>query len=187
MCIIVNVRLCTLQQRRDWRARLVMCRAAAVMLLASHSGSAPGQTIVALPDSSLSNAVRAALSKPGDPLTVTDLEGLTCLSACDRQITNLCGLDWATNLAGLYLNRNAISDLGPLRSLARLRSLELDQNQITDLSPLLGLTNLACLTLGGNPVSDFSVLSNLTWLSSLSVCGGSMTDLTVLQPANRRR
>ena len=124
---------------------------------------------------------RCALSQPGDPLTVADLQGLTCLAAGDRQITNLSGLDWATNLAGLYLSRNAIADLGPLQNLIGLRSLELEQNQISDLSPLLGLRNLTCLSPGGNPVNDYSVLSNLSCLSSLSVRGGLLTDLTILQ------
>ncbi len=151
------------------------------MLLASLWGTASGQTIVAFSDPSLSNAVRCALSQPGDPLTVADLQGLTCLAAGDRQITNLSGLDWATNLAGLYLSRNAIADLGPLQNLIGLRSLELEQNQISDLSPLLGLRNLTCLSPGGNPVNDYSVLSNLSCLSSLSVRGGSLTDLTILQ------
>ena len=100
------------------------------------SGTAIAQTNVTFLDSNLEAAVRSALSIPVGALTSADLQGLTCLSACKRQITNLSGLEAATNLTGLYLNGNAIGDLTPLGGLSQLRSLELKKNGITDLSPL---------------------------------------------------
>ncbi len=147
------------------------------------SGTAIAQTNVTLPDSNLEAMVRGALSLSNstNALTVADLQLLTCLSACNRQIANLWGLQYASNLTGLYLNGNAIRDLTPLRGLNQLRSLELKNNNITYLWPLAALTNLSCLALGGNYPSDYSTLSNLTSLSSLSVNGGAMQDLTVLQ------
>jgi internalin A len=145
------------------------------------SGTAIAQPIVTFPDPNLEAAVRSALSKPLGPLTSADLQGLTCLSACNRQITDLSGLEFASNLTGLYLNGNAIGDLTPLEGLNQLRSLELEKNNITDLSPLAALTNLSCLALGGSYPGDYSPLSNLTSLSSLSVRNGALYDLTVLQ------
>jgi internalin A len=131
-------------------------------------------------DPSLEMAVRSALSMPAGPISSSDLEGLTCLDARGRQITNLAGLEWALNLKELDLNGNAVSDLTPLQGLTQLAILDLEQNQITNLSPLKLLINLNCLTLGKNGVFDYSVLSNLTHLVTLSIRAGGLRDLQVL-------
>jgi internalin A len=132
-------------------------------------------------DPQLEAAVRSSLSDFTSATSNLDLPRLTCLWACNRQITNLGGLQWATNLVSLYLNNNAISDLTPLRSLTRLSALELYGNSVTDLTQLLGLTNLTCLVMGGYPVSDYSPISGLSNLVYLSVRAGMMVDLTNVQ------
>jgi internalin A len=111
-------------------------------------------------DTNLQAVVRAALSKPIGPITRCDMLGLESLSASGRNITNLCGLEWAMNLS----------------------SLELEQNPFSDLSPLAGLRNLRCLSLGRNQVTDYSAVSNLTGLASLAVRTGNLRDLSVLKP-----
>ena len=137
--------------------------------------------LVRIPDPQLEAAVRCTLSNFTCSLGSQDMQKLTCLWACNRQITNLGGLEWATNLAGLYLNNNAISDLTPLQGLTGLSKLELWNNRIGNLASLAGLSNLTCLVLGGYPVTDYSPLSGLTNLISLSVKSGTMTNLTSLQ------
>ena len=101
--------------------------------------------VLQIPDPQLEAAVRSSLSSTTSNL---DLTGLTCLWACNRQITNLDGLEWATNLVSLYLNDNAITDVTPLKDLTRLSALELYGNPIASLTPLAGLPNLSCLVLG---------------------------------------
>jgi internalin A len=143
----------------------------------------PGDCIIE--DPQLEQAIRCTLTNFNRPLSADDWSKLTCLWACKRQITNLMGLECATNLVSLHLDDNAISDLTPLQSLTHLSSLELYNNRLGNLLPLAGLTNLTCLVLGGYPVTDYTPLSGLTSLVSLSVRSGTMGDLTCLQNLTR--
>ncbi len=141
--------------------------------------------VLEIRDPQLEAALRSSLSDYISATSNLDLPRLTCLWACNRQITNLDGLQWATNLMSLYLNDNAVSDLIPLKGLTRLSALELYGNSVADLSPLTALTNLTCLVLGGHPVRDYSPLSGLTNLTVLSVRQGAMVSLTNLQKLPR--
>ena len=134
-----------------------------------------------VPDSNLAAAMGCALPPP-QLLTPSAVAGLTCLSARNRQIKDLTGLGWATNLETLILSENLLSDLSVLTNLTQLRRLEIDKNggNITTLAPLAGLTNLECLVLGGIHPTNYWVLSGLTNLSSLTVRAGGLIDLTVL-------
>ena len=80
---------------------------------------------------------------PADtPLTTALLQQLTTLDAYAQGITNLAGLEQATNLTTLDLGANRIADISALANrLTQLTHLYLDDNQITDVSPLTGLTN----------------------------------------------
>lgn len=131
-------------------------------------------SVLEIPDTQLEAAVRSSLSDYTNITSRLDLSGLTCLWACNRQITNLDGLQSATNLVSLYLNDNAITDLNPLRGLTRLRELELYGNCIADLSSLAGLTKLTCLVLGGSLATNYSSLSDLTNLTHFTVREGGM-------------
>ena len=74
----------------------------------------PPQT-VNIPDPYLRRAVEAALGKAaGAPITVADMETLTSLIARDANISNLTGLEHATNLTDLDLIGNSISDVSAL-------------------------------------------------------------------------
>ncbi len=187
-----------------WSVSIRACASAVLIVLAAFSETANGQAIVAIPDSSLSNAVRSALTQPGDPLTVTDLEGLTWLAAPGQGIISLSGLEWAsnltalnlagncitdlsplgglTNLATLNLGGNSINDLGALHNLNALTSLMLYNNGFADLSPLAALTNLSYLELRWNAITNCQkVLPGLTNLSTLYLGGNSLSNVTFLQ------
>ncbi len=129
-----------------------------------------GQTGVIFPDPNLEAAVRADLKKTTGDLSIEDLRALSLLSAGSRGITNLLGVEWATNLVTFDGSQNRISDLSPLAGLNRLSYLDVSYNRARDLSPLKGLTNLYCLILGGWPPSNpFYDLSPLIGLGSLQV------------------
>jgi Leucine-rich repeat (LRR) protein len=149
-------------------------------------GTAP---VVFIPDASLSNAIHCALHLGSCPPTILDMQGLTCLSASIRQITapitNLTGLEAATNLVNLYLNGNAVQNLTPLKNLKRLASLELENNNLADVSTLTNLTQLGCLSIGGNPLADLSVLSKLVNLTNLSVRNNRYFNPAPLAPLTR--
>ena len=95
-----------------------------------------------------------------DP-TPADLLGLTQLSAIGKGISDLTGLDFATNLQSLNLRENLISDISALSALSNLSSLNLSKNSISDLSPLAGLNHLSHLDIHMNDISDVSPLSGL--------------------------
>ena len=120
--------------------------------------TATAQT-VNIPDSNLRAAVEKALGKAsGASITTADMERLTRLAERNANISNLTGLESATNLT----------------------TLDLDENNITDLSPVVGLTNLAWLLLGGNNISDISVLGRLTNLTDLSLYNNNISDISAV-------
>ena len=85
-------------------------------------------------------------------------------------IQDLTGLEFATNLMKLRLNRHRLSDLTPLKNLTKLTYLDLGANRrISDVTPLKDLTNLTHLYLRVNRLSDVEPLKNLTNLIELDI------------------
>jgi hypothetical protein len=115
-----------------------------------------------------------------DP-TPEDMLGLTSLLADRKEITNLSGLEYATNLEELWIRWNRISDLSPLSGLTSLRYLDAHANLlISNISPLSGLTNLEMLIIRDNRISDISALSGLTNLKHLYLEWNNISDLSSL-------
>ena len=128
----------------------------------------PG-AVVHIPDPNLRAAIAESLGKsPNAPITVEEMERLGRLTAENRGIHDLTGLQFAKNLSRLYLRDNQISDLSPIAGLIGLRALRLTGNPLSDLSPLRGLTNLTILYFEHTQVSDISPLRGLVNLNHLS-------------------
>ena len=102
---------------------------------------------------------------------------MVALHAVSENITNLTGLEHATNLTELGLGDNSISDISPIAGLTNLTVLDLQENNITDILPLAGLTNLTVLRLDDNSISDISPLAGLTQLRELYLANNSISDL----------
>ena len=153
-------------------------------------GFIPGES-VDIPDPNLRAAIKEALGKAsGDLITAVDMAKLTNLHAIERDIHDLTGLESATNLEILKLNKNFISDLSPLAGLKNLKEAWLTggpaddgvPGMITDLSPLAGLTNLEGLALWKLSIYDISALQGLTklrWLE-LGHNDGKVSDISPL-------
>ena len=123
-----------------------------------------------VPDVSLRAAVRAALGiAPNLRITINAMRNLTTLNAVQLGITNLAGLEYATNLTHLYIRNNLISDINPLANLTNLRRLGMLRNQVADITVLAGLVNLEYLRLAGNPITDTSPLRSLPKLTNVDV------------------
>jgi PKD repeat protein len=137
-------------------------------------------TEVNFSDTNLETAIREAIAKPGGPIYSTDLLGLTELWASGREITDLTGLEYCTDLTELYLDRNQISDITPLSALTSLEYLILPYNQISDLTPLSNLTSLTQLFLSTNQISNISPLTNLTSLVRLELESNQISDVAPL-------
>ena len=143
----------------------------------------PG-AVVRIPDPNLRAAIAEALGKsPNASITVKEMEGLDNLGrgyGRSRGIRDLTGFQFATNLKGVSLEDNQISDLSPLAGLINLRILGLGNNLVSDISPLKGLKNLTHLYLENNQVSDLSPLAGLINLRILAFSKGDVSDLSPL-------
>ena len=144
---------------------------------------------VNIPDANLHAAIATALGlSPDTPITHVQMKTLKDLDMESRNISDLTGLESATNLSTLQLHNNAISDITPLTTLTKLTYLILHNNDITDITPLAGLTYLDQLHINNNTsISDITPLAGLTRISSLYLHNTSISDLTPLAGLPRIR
>jgi hypothetical protein len=150
-----------------------------VLLLSSVLlGPAWGQPPVHFVDAKLKAAVEDELWV-SDP-TPADMLGLTFLHADCLGITDLTGLEYATNLVDLSLRFNLIQDVSVLSGLTGLQSLSLLWNQIDDISPLATLVNLESLDLEHNLITDVTAIGGLHKLRSLCFHRDFLSDISPL-------
>ena len=118
----------------------------------------PGESVY-IPDPNLRSVIEAALDKtPGAPITAEEMATLVDLFrlADSKGISDLTGLEFATNMRHLWLKHNKnISDLSPIAGLHNLRRLDIGDNSVSDLSPLAGLINLKSINIGTNKYPTF--------------------------------
>ena len=144
-----------------------------------------------IPDPNLRAAIAEAIGlPPSTPIVRGYLEYLTRLKARNANISDLTGLEGATNLRILDLgaeydraeyrsiNSNSVSDFSPLTGLTNLIALYLRDSNISDISTVAGLTNLNTLYLGSNSVSDISAVAGLTNLTRLYLGSNSISDIS---------
>jgi len=129
--------------------KLLVCAAFASVVPAA---TVLGQGPVHFADAALKAAVEEELGVT-DPNS-SDMLRLGGLSAPERRIGSIVGLEHATNLRYLYLVYNRIGDISPLAGLMTLQGLHLEHNQIRNISALSGLGNLNSLTLWDNQIED---------------------------------
>ncbi len=141
--------------------------------------ASPGQ-VVHLPDPALKAAVLDARGMPETDVTCGDLADLVELSADDRGIVSLTGLQHARQLRLLTLRNDLVADLEPLRKVGGLQQLYLAGNRVTDVEPLQDLRELKVLDLNHNRVWDLGPLAGLTSLDELDLSNNLCADLTPL-------
>ena len=133
--------------------------AVVIVLVISLSGNGSvGDPVVTFPDPNLEAVIREALSKSSEPIHASELAGLASLSAANRGIEDISGLQYCTSLTELDLISNRIGDISPVANLTKLINLALGWNQISDISPLANLAKLTNLCLSSNQISDISPL-----------------------------
>ena len=98
----------------------------------------------------------------------------------NRDITDLTGLEHATNIRSLGLYHNPIIDIGPLAHLTKLEGFNLWGCRIVDLDPLRNLKNLRSIILGNNRISDLSPLAELTNLTFIELESNRISDVSPL-------
>jgi hypothetical protein len=79
---------------------------------------------VNVPDQQLRKAINLALGRNAmDALNRGELAQLTGLTAINQGISDLTGLEWATNLTSVNVNNNNLSAITPLANLTKLTSI----------------------------------------------------------------
>lgn len=158
--------------------------------------------VVQFADPNLEAVIREAIGKPEGDIYASELAKLTYLSAVDRGIKNLSGIEHCTSLneailgPGVFATSllldpvsltdqlidepNQISDLSPLAYCNNITYLNLYGNNITDISALAALTNLEGLIINDNLISDISPLAGLTNLRELYLSCNQIGDVSPL-------
>ena len=141
----------------------------------------PDSPLVDIPDANLLAAIHEALHRPQHlPINRAAMLHLERLDVRHRDITDITGLEFATNLHYLELARNPLSDLTPVANLTKLRWLFAWHCEITDISPLTNLTELKYLDLSYNRIDDISALAGMTQLIELLLKANDIGDVSPL-------
>ncbi len=138
-------------------------------------GGANGVALV-FADSVLQAAVEAAAG-------TGEAAGLVSLTAKDRGIADLDGIEQLTRLEVLDLYGNQIRELSPLAGLRRLRYLDLGSNQVEEVTALSSLKSLQVLLLADNAVTEVSALAGLDSLQSVDLTGNPLSEAAQAQAA----
>jgi hypothetical protein len=133
---------------------------------------------VYIPDPNLKAAIEQELWV-SDP-TLADMLGLSSLHMDDREISDLTGLECATNLTDLEIRFAGLTDISILAGLTNLQELVLNNNNISDISAVSGLTNLEVLDIHNNDLTDISAVSGLTNLHTLYFRINHISDISAL-------
>ena len=134
-----------------------------------------------IPGPNLRAAIAIALGRqPSDRIRRGNMANLTLLEARNANISDLTGLEGATNLRTLYLWNNSISDISVVAGLTNLIALHLGNNSVSDISAVAGLTNLTELYLWNNSISNISVVAGLTNLIALHLGNNSVSDISAV-------
>lgn len=150
-----------------------------ILALAGFAPSMLAQEVV-IPDPGLNAAIREALGKPAGPLTQQDLLSLTNLSARNRNVSSIVGLDAARNLVSLDLQINHLSNVSLLGALTNLSTFNLSINPLTNFSLPNGLTNLASLTVENAGLTNLTLPARLPRLKNLDLENNQLTRFSQL-------
>lgn len=108
----------------------------------------------------------------------TDLKEL---DLWNNQISEITGLETLTNLEDLIIRENQISEIKGLENLKSLKVLDLDKNQISEIKGLEDLKSLKVLDLDKNQVSEIKGLENLPNLVILSLRDNQISEIKGLK------
>ncbi|MCA9835630.1 MAG: leucine-rich repeat domain-containing protein [Trueperaceae bacterium] len=133
-----------------------------------------------VPDEHLKVEIRNQVNATGEELTCIDMQRLIEIDFSNREITDLTGLRYATNLKQIRLFYNKIKSLEELKGLTKLESIDVSSNQISDISPLSGLFSLKQLQLAENEIKDLKPLESLPQLTGLYISQNQVSDISSL-------
>lgn len=174
----------------------------------------PTPEVVTFADPLLETQVRLALNLSASEdidtdnileLDTLDLDAETDLTGALTGITNLSGLEHATNLVYIHLGYTGVTDLTPLKDLEKVTYLRVNNTDVTSLAPVSGYTTLTYFNANSatgitniSPISGntgmkeiilrnvpfgnagMSTIRNFTTLYRINMRSTGVTDITVL-------
>lgn len=179
------------RKARSWQSLLrsplnfALIGALALTSIGATAASAAPNDPANIPDQALQSCInRTKFGRPASTvITEAELTSMTGILGCMfTSISDLTGLELATGLDRLYLDRNRITDLTPISGLTELKELYISNNEISDLSQLEGLTGLTALRMNNNTFTDLEPIGTLTNLVELSLYGNNITDISAFAP-----
>ncbi|MCD4646596.1 internalin, partial [Bacillus mycoides] len=117
------------------------------------------------------------------PITKEDLlqiKTLEILKEKGKEIKDLTGLEYMTNLENLTLEGVGLKNIEFISNLKQLKDVNVSHNKIEDITPLSSLENLQWLNLVDNHIKDVSVLGSMLDLLSLKLAGNEIRDVRPL-------
>ncbi len=117
------------------------------------------------------------------PITKDDLlqiKTLEVLKEKGKEIKDLTGLEYMTNLENLTLEGVGLKNIEFISNLKQLKEVNVSHNKIEDITPLSSLENLQWLNLADNHIKDVSVLGSMLDLLSLKLAGNEIRDVRPL-------
>ncbi|WP_088815339.1 MULTISPECIES: MucBP domain-containing protein [Listeria] len=133
---------------------------------------------VNIPDQNLLEGLKDLLDKPfATSLTEADLAQLDnaainysnpAQAAVPGRVSDLTGLEFATNMTQLDISASDVSDITPIINLPKLKRIVGVNTALTSLEGIQNLPSLEQLELGGDYIQDFSPLLGAKNLTSFS-------------------
>lgn len=145
-----------------------------------------GSIISIFPDTNLASAVASAAGKSSvnDNITQNQMDGITNLFAINKNINDISGIGYLTNLQQLDLSHNNLTIIPTeLANLTNMTYLSLSHNVITTipLGIMSKLSKLQIIQLGENKIDDLSELYDLP-LTCVKYCDNQTIIIHINSP-----
>ncbi len=144
-----------------------------------------GTTNIDIIDTNLKKALNDILGKDeSDDITDVELGNLTgTLDLSGKDITDITGLQYATNINELILSNNSIKNLEILNNsnLINLNKIVINNNELTKVPNFNEIPNLNILDLSNNIIEDISSLTTMKNLTEVYLNKNCISDLRILE------
>jgi internalin A len=153
-----------------------------LLVLVLPSSSARAETKVNFPDPNIRATIGQAINKPTGDIYQSDLADFSSLTAENKDVSDLLGLECCTSLTSLDFGGNQTGNISSLSGLSDLSELGSLLDQIINVSSPSGLSDLSGLNLGRKQISDISPMSKSapTGKKNIGLIVGPIAMVTVI-------
>jgi len=143
------------------------------------------EVVVIFEDEILENYIREVLMIPSGDINSTDMLEVYDINIKGLGVTNLQGLEYATELYSFSLSRENIKSLEPLKNLTNLAYLTISYSEIEELPIEFEKNeNLNNLSIIDTKINDASFLKNMPNLNHLTMTDAGLKDISAIKDLN---